>query len=98
MFGLLLMSLVSFVIVAGVLIFIDNFMAMIAFLVITMLFLFSINKLTDATKYLYGKALDPCYRTDNVRYIGKGPWQYELPDRVCIGRRDGNVITYETGE
>jgi len=96
MFGLLLMSLLPFVVVAGVLTFIDNFIATIAFLIITILFLVSVNKLTDTTNYLYRKTLDPCYKVDNVYYIGKGPWQYELSGRVCVGRRDGGMIIYET--
>ena len=98
MLGLLVMSLISFVVVAGIFIFIDNYIATIVFLVITILFLSSVNKLTNTTGYLYKKALDPCYRMDNVRYIGKGPWEYELSGRVCIGERVGDTITYKTRE
>lgn len=96
MLGLLLVLLVPFVIVAGVLVFIDKHIATIVFLVITVLFLINVNKLTNTTGYLYKKALDPCYKTDSVRYIGKGHWEYELLGRVCIGERVGDTILYKT--
>ena len=89
-------SALVFMVLALVLIFIDHFVATIIFLVITILFLFSINSLTGTTKYLRKKTLDPCYKIDNIRYIGKGPWQYNLDDRVCIGKRYGDTIIYET--
>jgi len=98
MFGMLMMDIIPFVVVAGALVFINKHIATIVFLVITILFLFNVDRMMNTTEYLYKKALDPCYRMDNVRYIGKGPWEYELSGRVCIGERVGDTITYKTRE
>lgn len=78
--------------------FIRHYIATILFVIISVYFIYIVSRTCGSFDYFSNKIKDPCYKQDNAAYIGKGPWEYNLGDRKCVGERymGGDTIIYKT--